>query len=110
MAADEWPRSAQSADAQPQETVPGQDENVSPRPKDESPAIEESMEERLERLGRQRPEVFSSLTAEIGFVFSVCMSQVFGVSSHARTLSMMTILTIIGILCIWLHSNSTDTR
>jgi hypothetical protein len=43
-------------------------------------AAEESLEARLERLGRQRPEVFSSVWAEIGFVFSISMSQVLSVS------------------------------
>ncbi|KAI9646664.1 hypothetical protein NHQ30_004661 [Ciborinia camelliae] len=38
--------------------------------------LEESPEVRIERLGRQRPEVFRSLWAEIGFVFSISMSQV----------------------------------
>lgn len=42
----------------------------------DSPAIEESTEAMLERLGRQRPEVFDSIWAEIGFVFSISMSQV----------------------------------
>ena len=42
----------------------------------DAPAIEELAEARLERLGRQRPEVFGSLWAEIGFVFSISMSQV----------------------------------
>lgn len=45
-----------------------------------SPQIEESMEARLERLGRQRPEVFDSIWAEIGFVFSISMSQILTVS------------------------------
>lgn len=42
----------------------------------DSPAIEESTEAMLERLGRQRPEVFDSIWAEIGFIFSISMSQV----------------------------------
>lgn len=42
----------------------------------DSPAIEESTEARLERLGRQRPEVFDSIWAEIAFIFSISMSQV----------------------------------
>lgn len=42
----------------------------------DAPAIEESNEARLERLGSQRPEVFGSIWAEIGFVFSISMSQV----------------------------------
>ncbi|KAF1984665.1 MFS general substrate transporter [Aulographum hederae CBS 113979] len=41
------------------------------------PDIEgESDRARLERLGRERPELFRSLWAEIGFCFSVAMSQV----------------------------------
>ncbi|KAF2145367.1 uncharacterized protein K452DRAFT_315629 [Aplosporella prunicola CBS 121167] len=35
----------------------------------------ESQEARLERLGRQRPEKFKSLWNEIGFVYSITMSQ-----------------------------------
>lgn len=45
-------------------------------PKGGSPAVDESLEARLERLGRQRPELFGSVWAEIGFVFSISMSQV----------------------------------
>jgi hypothetical protein len=45
-----------------------------------TPSREESPDSRLEKLGRQRPEVFKSLWAEIGFVFSVVMSQVLVVS------------------------------
>lgn len=41
--------------------------------------LEEAPEVRIERLGRQRPEVFKSLWAEIGFVFSTTMSQVLSV-------------------------------
>ncbi len=44
------------------------------------PKIEESLEARLERLGRQRPEVFKSEWAEVGFVFSTCMASVLSVS------------------------------
>jgi hypothetical protein len=46
----------------------------------DSPAVEESVEAKLERLGRQRPEVFDSIWAEIGFVISISMSQVLSVS------------------------------
>jgi len=49
----------------------------------DSPAIEESVKARLERLGRQRPEVFESIWAEIGFVFSISMSQVLSVSQKS---------------------------
>lgn len=52
-------------------------ENTHQRPA--SPAVEESLEARLERLGRQRPDVFHSIWAEIGFVFSISMSQVLSV-------------------------------
>ena len=45
-----------------------------------SPPVEESLEARLDRLGRQRPDAFSSIYAEIGFVFSISMSQVLSVS------------------------------
>lgn len=41
---------------------------------------EETHEARIERLGRQRPEQFKTLWAEIGFVFSIVMSQVMTVS------------------------------
>lgn len=37
---------------------------------------EESIEARIERLGRERPVVFASAWHEIGFAFSICMSQV----------------------------------
>jgi hypothetical protein len=43
-------------------------------------AIEESDQARLERLGRQRPEVFGSIWSEVGFIFSIAMSQVLSVS------------------------------
>lgn len=46
----------------------------------DSLVVEESDAARIERLGRQRPEVFSSLWAEVGFVFSISMSQVLSVS------------------------------
>ncbi|KAK5077821.1 hypothetical protein LTR70_009429 [Exophiala xenobiotica] len=36
----------------------------------------ESIEARIERLGRQRPAIFSSIWAEIAFVFSIMMSQI----------------------------------
>lgn len=38
--------------------------------------ILESPEARLERLGRQRPSIFNSIWAELGFGYSVVMSQV----------------------------------
>lgn len=42
---------------------------------------EESMAARIERLGRERPKAFKSLWAEVGFVFTISMSQVLTVSS-----------------------------
>lgn len=45
------------------------------------PTTEESDAARIERLGRQRPEAFGSLWAEIVFVFSISMSQVLTASS-----------------------------
>lgn len=48
--------------------------------------LEEAPDVRMERLGRQRPEVFKSLWAEIGFVFSISMSQVLTVSSIIRSI------------------------
>lgn len=42
--------------------------------------IEETAEARLERLGRQKPDAFRSVWSEIGFVFSISMSQVLSVS------------------------------
>jgi hypothetical protein len=50
--------------------------------------IEESIEERIKRLGRQRPDVFDSRWAEIGFVFSICMSQVLTVSLSIISISL----------------------
>ncbi|RDL34974.1 uncharacterized protein BP5553_06905 [Venustampulla echinocandica] len=38
--------------------------------------VDESLEARIERLGRQRPEAFDSIWAEIGFIFSISMSQI----------------------------------
>ena len=40
---------------------------------------EESLEVRLERLGRERPACFRSTWREAGFVFSISMSQVLAV-------------------------------
>ena len=44
------------------------------------PLKEESEKERIERLGRQRPPQFKSLTAEILFVYSILASQFMAVS------------------------------
>jgi hypothetical protein len=42
---------------------------------------EETVSQRIERLGRERPKAFKTLWAEIGFVFTISMSQVLTVSS-----------------------------
>lgn len=41
----------------------------------------ESMEARIERLGRQRPSKFKTIWTEIGFCFSLLASMVMAVSS-----------------------------
>ncbi len=43
----------------------------------------ESPDARIERLGRARPENFKTLWAEVGFVFSIVMSQVLTVSARS---------------------------
>ena len=45
---------------------------------------EESLEARIERLGRERPQQFKSLWAEVVFVFSISMSQVLSVSPVSK--------------------------
>ncbi|KIX04923.1 uncharacterized protein Z518_05794 [Rhinocladiella mackenziei CBS 650.93] len=40
------------------------------------PDVEESMDARIERLGRERPPTFKSIWAEVAFVFSIIMSQI----------------------------------
>jgi hypothetical protein len=59
--------------------APGPPEKEKSKQGIDSSPVEESFEARIERLGRQRPEVFGSLWAEIGFVFSISMSQVLSV-------------------------------
>ena len=55
--------------------APATKPEVRDEPKHES-GEGESMEARVERLGRERPAVFSSTRREVGFVFSVIMSQI----------------------------------
>jgi len=45
----------------------------------DSSRLDESNAARVERLGRQRPEAFASIWSEVGFVFSIAMSQVLSV-------------------------------
>lgn len=40
------------------------------------PPVEESEDERIEKLGRERPPAFKNIGAEIAFNFSICMSQI----------------------------------
>lgn len=42
-------------------------------------SYEESLDTKIKRLGRERPRVFRSSWHEIGFVFSIAMSQILGV-------------------------------
>jgi hypothetical protein len=88
---------------------------------------EETAEQRIERLGRERPQQFKTLWAEIGFVFSITMSQVLTVRSYFHDLHVICFylflllcqpnailewssgiffskrqhLTCAGILCLW---------
>jgi MFS family permease len=59
------------------------DENTDPpsKPKAAEPAVDEPVEARIERLGRERPKIFRTIWSEMGFVFSVSMSQILAVRS-----------------------------
>ena len=74
------------------------------QPRDALP-VDESAEARLERLGRQRPEVFNSIWSEIGFVFSISMCQVLSVRSSQ--IIILAVLTGVGIFCVWIHCHTT---
>lgn len=84
------PSSTQATSFQRQvsQISPGGKDQITPPPQNkenklngDAPAVEESEEARMERLGRQRPEVFGSIWSEIGFVFSLSMSQVLTVGN-----------------------------
>ena len=60
---------ASQSDTPHMDSTPG--EKVPIEPEDE-----ESMDARIERLGRERPAIFKSLWAELAFVFSIYMSQI----------------------------------
>jgi hypothetical protein len=67
-----------------EESVQAEDRYVSPATKcndypDCTTAKGESEAVRIERLGRMRPDQFKSVYAEVGFAFSICMSQVLSV-------------------------------
>ncbi len=49
--------------------------------------MEEPADARLERLGRQRPAIFNSAWSEMGFVFSISMSQVLSASFMVKDLA-----------------------
>lgn len=69
---------------------------------------EESLEARIERLGRERPQEFKSLWAEIVFVFSISMSQVLSVSQVPKKKLSDMKLTVAGILRLGIHCRSSD--
>lgn len=72
---------------------------------------EESAQARIERLGRERPKIFSSLWAEIGFVFSIIMSQILAVRLlTSKTVQHLT--TCPGVLHfrVQCHSSNPDHR
>jgi len=43
-----------------------------------------STEPDMEKLGRERPKIFSSLFSELCFIFSIIMSQILAVSDEPR--------------------------
>ncbi|KAK5013500.1 hypothetical protein LTR60_003835 [Cryomyces antarcticus] len=49
--------------------------------------VAETPEARIERLGRERPDTFRSKWAEVGFCFSVAMSQALAIFRGIETLS-----------------------
>lgn len=67
--------------ARESQVVPGDDDKDVQR---EEMEIEEPLEARIERLGRQRPAVFHSIWKEIAFVFSINMSMLLSVSHCYR--------------------------
>lgn len=71
---------------------------------------EESLEVRLERLGRARPECFKSTWQEAGFVFSIAMSQVLAViiTPHRSTATLTNKVT--GILRLRLYCDAPNHR
>lgn len=64
-----------SSDSETSLPQPAQ-QNVSNEKPETLPDADESMEARIERLGRERPAVFTSIWKEIAFCFSVVMSQI----------------------------------
>lgn len=50
-------------------------------PVNQSSHVEETASERIERLGRERPQCFANIWSEIAFCFSILMSQILTVGS-----------------------------
>lgn len=73
-------------------TIPGA--RVITRTDNEEPeSIEESEEERIERLGRERPAMFKSLGAELAFCYAILASQFMSVCGSFTMAIPMAILT-----------------
>ena len=69
---------------------------------------EESMQARIERLGRQRPAEFKSIWTEIGFCFSLLASMVMAVSVPFPCLCQTSPLTsMVGVFHQWFQRHST---
>lgn len=80
-------------------STPVPDDNSETEHEDiQEPPVDESLQARIERLGRERPAVFHSAWREISFVFSISMSQLltdFFVSGF--TVLLPTLITELGI-------------
>lgn len=65
-----------------------------PATEPETGADAETTDARIERLGRQRPEQFKTLTAEIGFCFSLLGSMALAVCRYkiSRMAKILTVL------------------
>ena len=85
----EAPLSATNQECVKAQKIPSHERHGNTTQGTTSPVLDESAEARLERLGRQRPEVFNSIYAEIGFVFSISMSQVLSVSRASKLLRLI---------------------
>lgn len=64
--------------------------------------VEESESDRVERLGRERPQIFKSLWAEIGFCYSILASQIMAVSdlSYGRKHSSRSLKSTANLACV----------
>lgn len=70
---------------------------------------EESSAARIERLGRERPLQFKTTWAEVGFIFSIAMSQVLTVrvprAVHARCYRANMHQ---GVFCLWIYRHPSN--